>query len=354
MEHVSQALAATSQSRDLLEQGSSLLECPGFCGRVNVSILESGPGYVTFNGFHLGECQACPWGARTFQKSFCRPCTQLLGPYDYCFLAFNSFLPFFINGLFIMHFSKRLKLRQRKTTGLFLQIASNFIECSLALFCSLLIFNPVGELNVHGCEKNGAHEWYPVFLNPVVNYTDTLSCSSELVYPLYSMPFVIFAFCLLNLIVLRSIVHGLVALSKKFCALSSGPFYAALWTLPLLALLHAFLAGVLFYVFPHICLIGSLVLSTVHFAMEGRKTLCQLTKIIFCSNSGEHLVLIATHAAIFGFSIFSFIVSPQSGVSLSTSLLVPILLTLPVPTLFYIFTIQLTVPSRGIRSLPHR
>lgn len=65
-----------------------------------------------------------------------------------------------------------------------LQFLSAALESFLAFMFTMLIFKPYGSLKIYTCQKHFLFEWYPMFYNPVVNFTRTLKCSSELVYPM--------------------------------------------------------------------------------------------------------------------------------------------------------------------------
>lgn len=135
-------------------------------------------------------------------NSVCDECTTPLELYDYSFLVFHALVPLFVNGLFVKWYSARHSRSSahtyvsrtdclvyffsllRSQLWLIAQLACCLLESSIAFVCSLLLVKPVGSLVVHGCRKGGIQEWYPMFHNPVINYTHTLRCTYEVVYPL--------------------------------------------------------------------------------------------------------------------------------------------------------------------------
>jgi hypothetical protein len=129
------------------------------------------------------------------------------------------------------HLFKYLKFRPTK--WLILQFICAAMESTLSLISAMLIFDPIGSFQLNGCRKGRFNEWYSMFQNPVINYTHTLRCTYEVVYPLYSLPFVIYAFCLLALVTLRTTLY---AIAHQFgTRLPPAPYYAALWTLPIVS-----------------------------------------------------------------------------------------------------------------------
>jgi hypothetical protein len=319
-----------------LQSPSSSTSCPGYCGRVPIN--DSSPENA------YSSCQVCPWGTRANQQSICAQCNTSLEHYDYSFLIFHALVPLFINGLFVKLYSSR-HLRSHSTTSsvwTVAQLACCLLESSVAFALSLLLVEPVGSLAVYGCRKGGIQEWYPMFYNSVINYTYTLRCTQEVVYPLYSVPFINLAFCLLNLLVFRSILYCCAFRYGR--KLPAGPFYAALWTLPLTALVHSLCSGLIYYAFSHITLLTSLALNAIHLALESRKTVTEMFKRVF--TSAEHIAVILVHISLFGFALVAMFFQPFVP---NASTITILAVTLPAPTLVYILTVRLTTPIRTVR-----
>uniref|UniRef100_A0A915CPJ8 Uncharacterized protein n=1 Tax=Ditylenchus dipsaci TaxID=166011 RepID=A0A915CPJ8_9BILA len=228
--------------------------CPGFCGRTQALSNGSLTAIGTFS-----DCQACPW-ARGVKR-----------------ILRSTYL-----------YSTRRKTSQRERLWLLGQMLCAFLETSLALLFSLLLVSPVGSLKLYGCLSHGLQEWYPMLHNPVVNYTKTLRCSYELVYPLYSLPFINLSTCLANLLIFAHCSTFSLSGTER-------DYQQALFMQ----------SGVLYYAFPHLCVITSLGLNAIHLAMEGRKKIGEMFCLVACSRGGEHLALVIVHMALFGFGIAS-------------------------------------------------
>lgn len=374
--------------------------CPGFCGRLepatnitmdglqrldqpgtsslNVSSWKSGTD-ITLE-FIFTHCKPCPWGMRKNHRSFCQPCNTPLSTYDCMFLIFHAVAPFFLNTIAINYHTVQINLNQRRIFWLFLQTLCAFIESLMAFFTSLSVFEPFGNFQTYGCNKEGSlHEWYSMWHNPILDYSRVLYCSYELVYPLFSLPFVIYAFNLVYLLVFRSLLYALASLSNgRRNLLSTNPFYVALWALLLLALVHSILAGLFYLLFPYVTLFASLIMLVIHLSIQsspqhessGRSgpTVCGMFRRVFtcftCNNpgcirftsSGPILLLaLLIHFAMFAFALISLAVAsvPSGQFNELTNTAKWLLLfgmptLLPAPLLFFILTVRLTAPNATI------
>jgi hypothetical protein len=312
--------------------------CPGFCGKVLLN--------KTDNGDEYSDCQPCPWGSQVDIKSKCYKCESNMAAYDFAFIIFHAITPLLINILFIKSYSIKTKKQKIPRIWVFLQLLSATLEASLSLIFSLLIYKPVGSFEVYTCQSHFLYEWYPMLFNPLVNYTHIMRCTSEVVYPRYSLPFANLAFNLFNLIFWRSIVYG-IACAKSPIKIPSEPYYAVLWTLPIIAIIHAAFSGIIYYIFPYITLFTSLALNAFHLAYEGRKNIKQILRIIF--KDPDHILMLLIHMLLFGFAIFSIYLSTtwQSYQQTGYKTYAIVAGLLPLPSLFYIFTIKLTIPPRN-------
>jgi hypothetical protein len=70
------------------------------------------------------------------------------------------------------------------TNAVILHVASLF-EVSLAAVLTLLAHEPFGSLRLRSCPVGGLADWYTVFFNPRINFSKTIYCTQEAVYPLY-------------------------------------------------------------------------------------------------------------------------------------------------------------------------
>ncbi len=64
------------------------------------------------------------------------------------------------------------------------QHLSSALECSMSALLSVLLLRPAGSLHLVSCPVRSISDWYTMFFNPTVNYTRTLHCTHEAVYPL--------------------------------------------------------------------------------------------------------------------------------------------------------------------------
>ncbi|KAI6186944.1 hypothetical protein M3Y98_00188300 [Aphelenchoides besseyi] len=309
--------------------------CPGLCGRVPINLTVQPPLF--------SPCGPCPWGSRNIDNSRCEECTLPLRFYDYLFLIFHAVLPLFVNGIFIKVYAtsdQRTRSRTLPTKWLVSQLICAALEATLGLMTSLLIYPPYGSFKLYGCRKSRLIEWYSMLNNPVVNHTHTLRCTYEIVYPLYSLPFATYAFELAALVLFRSTLY---IIARRFGRrLSSGPFYAALWTLPIMALIHSFMGGLIYYTFANLTVFSALLSNSVHLAMEGRKGVFELFKQIL--TNVETLTLVLVHLFLFGYGILGLYFNPPPTDWISWTILVFII---PSPVLFYVLTVRLTEPIRS-------
>jgi len=115
-------------------------------------------------------------------------------------------------------------------------------ETCLASVLTLLINQPIGSLRLQSCRVRQLSDWYTQLHNPQPNYEETLYCSNEAVYPLYSLVFVHYGLSVLLLLFLRPLAHRLLNVRGRR---ASRPLYFALYFFPVLALIHALMAGLI-------------------------------------------------------------------------------------------------------------
>ncbi|CAJ0961113.1 unnamed protein product, partial [Mesorhabditis belari] len=304
--------------------------CPGFCGR-NPSDPTNG-----------SVCQACPWGWRVPplthlhpstlsdpRASICEPCLSPLPAYDWLYLLFVAILPILINCFFVHYYSsKRMSLSRNEV----LELGCCIVEGVLAAVASLLVMPPRWSLNLYGCHKTLIEEWYPALHNPQT-FGRTLPCTYELVFPLYSLPFVYLLFCLMNLLICRSILYMTIRKRDR----SRHAYYAALYAIPILALGLALMAGFLYYMFAFVLMLWSVAANAVHLSLEGNKSMRSMIDAL--ATSGNHLTLLIVNMALLAFSIVTLAVERDDGWSLLLVTMVP------VPAAFFLLTSGLSHPS---------
>jgi len=117
------------------------------------------------------------------------------------------------------------------------------------------------------CSVDRLSDWYTLFSNPSNNY-----CSSESVYPLWSLPISFYGFAAIITVVLRTI------LSNQLCKRTgSKSIYFALYLYPGLVLIQVVLGGLQYYAFPYIILVASLTFDIIYFVLYGKKIVLKPT-----------------------------------------------------------------------------
>ncbi|RZF37763.1 hypothetical protein LSTR_LSTR016201 [Laodelphax striatellus] len=83
-------------------------------------------------------------------------------------------------------------------------------------------------------------DWYTLLHNPNPNFEETIHCTQEAVYPLYTMVLVFYAFSVCLMMLIRP------WLAKYFVPKGGKvTIYAALYLYPILALLHSVFGGLI-------------------------------------------------------------------------------------------------------------
>ncbi|NIG58258.1 JNK1/MAPK8-associated membrane protein isoform X2 [Pontoporia blainvillei] len=204
-----------------------------------------------------GECGVCPRGQRTNAQKYCQPCTQSPELYDWLYLGFMAMLPLVLHWFFIEWYSGK-----KSSSALFQHITALF-ECTMAAIITLLVSDPVGVLYIRSCRVLKLSDWYTILYNPSPDYVTTVHCTHEPVYPLYTIVFIYYTFCLVLMMLLRPLL-----VKKIACGLGKSDrfksIYAALCFFPILTVLQAVGGGLLYYAFPYIILVLSLVTLAVY------------------------------------------------------------------------------------------
>lgn len=188
---------------------------------------------------------------------------------------------------------------------------------------------------IRSCRVIRISDFYPIFFNP-----RNLSCTQEAVYPLFSMVLMFYAFSLLNLLLLRPIVIAIAATTDKVNWKQSHAIksiYLTLYLIPSLVLIHILLCGVIYYLYPYLTIIGSLISLAIHFACR----LNQSTRALFKDSIRQirNLVIILGHWFLHSLGLIAL---THFRSPLRDSLL---LLCVPFPTLFYILTARFSDPQ---------
>ena len=61
---------------------------------------------------------------------------------------------------------------------------SALVESAVSALLTLVLSDPMGSLQIRSCRVQQLSDWYTMLYNPSPNYTDTLHCTQEVVYPL--------------------------------------------------------------------------------------------------------------------------------------------------------------------------
>ncbi|KRX53682.1 JNK1/MAPK8-associated membrane protein, partial [Trichinella sp. T9] len=302
--------------------------CPGlYCGRQVIS-----DGNYTECGANRIYLLACDWGTRVNERGICVPCNGYPDVYDWLYLGFMGFLPFLLHCASI----KFTSAHTREFRNVVLpQIAAAFVECVFPAILSLLIVEPKGSLNFYTCGVQNLQDWYPVFYNPVIDYTRTVHCTQEAVYPLYFLPFVYYLFSLLSLSIIHPIVVCVFKLKKEG---ASGAIYAALYFYPILIILHSVLCGLIYYAFPYIILFAAICLNAMHLALyETQTPICILHDMW---RKKQNLAVLGVLIYLYLYGILS--ISRFSSYWVYNVML----LFIPAPSIFYVLTVKFTHPHR--------
>ncbi|CAG9862108.1 unnamed protein product [Phyllotreta striolata] len=293
--------------------------CPGmYCGRIRS------------DGLELSDCGPCPRGYRRNDSSFiCELCTDALSFYDWLYLGF------IVATVVVLHwfFIDMVCMRRSFTKEILILHGAALLEVIVAAFISLLLTHPIGSLNVHSCRVRKVADWYTVFHNPIPNFEETIHCTQEAVYPLYTAVFVFYGLCLIFMVTFRP------WLSKKFFPKQSKmAIYAALYFIPILFVSHVLFGGLLYYAFPHLVLVLSVVSCAAHFAVK----IDQRVKSLLVSTLLEprNLVILLGHWCLHAYGIIS--LTQLEDLSIHG----PLILLVPIPAVFYILTSKFTDPNK--------
>ncbi|XP_078371233.1 JNK1/MAPK8-associated membrane protein-like [Oculina patagonica] len=286
--------------------------CPGqYCGRI-----------IEDNG-KIGDCGACPRGYGT-NGTVCLECSSSPDLYDWLYLGFMALLSLIFHWFFIDFFAKRA---ERKC--IFVLCLSAFVESALAAIFSLLASKPRGSLSLTSCKSKEIADWYTIFFNPKPDYVNTLHCTQEAVYPLYTIVLMYYALSVGLLFLFRPII------SHQFCGgQGRASTYAALYFLPCLAVLHALFGGLIYYSYPYATLVIS-VLSTATVLAKNKVT--HVRQLI---RSKRHVTIIMAHwlAHAYGILAVTQLSNPPIHGPMFTLVLAPVL--------FFLLTHSFTEPSK--------
>lgn len=283
-------------------------QCPGlYCGR------------MIFNSpvKCQEKCGACDRGYRT-NSYFCQKCDKVLELYDWLFLGFVAL------SVTVLNFYAIDKFHSGEGKS-WLYHFSALIESVVAFICMVLYFEPSGRLQMYSCGVKSIKDWYTVFFNPKYKYIETIRCTQEAVYPLYTSIFLYLVFCLLTLIVFRGVI-----LRRTHRLRTAASLYAGFYIIPVIAVIHICFAGIIYYAFPYLVLF----LSAIGIAIF----LSTLDGDIFtCLKNPRDLGVVICYCIAHGYGIVSI---TQMSLPARDG---PVLLLVFLPVSFYVLAKPFTV-----------
>ena len=325
--------------------------CPGkYCGCVT-SLNQN----LSFEDNYLTGCGRCPRGSRVNPDSgVCQPCDEQPSFYDWLYLT-SVIIVLFISHMYIVDYTIRNHFKPGKrhkngssrmknvTRAVFsprskihcaaIIVFSVIIELSCSVIFTLLIYEPMGTFSLKTCGSEELADWYPIFFNPDVHFTSTLYCTQEMVYPLYSVVLTLLLADLVCMIIIRPLLTWKLSCSVDMVT------YLALYFIPVLMLIYAIGAGLLYYSFPYLFLVFSV--SSIAFNLCLEYSRCSRSILKMCAPPPPRIIaLVLLHWCLHSFAIVS--------VTRNESLLqtIKFLALSPVPTLFFFVTVRFTDPCQ--------
>jgi len=308
------------------EQGETdeAASCPGlFCGRT-----DWGSERPSNASKRYSSCGPCPRGQRSL-GSLCRECKSPPLLYDWLYLGFIALFTLLAHWVVIDLAASHRRLSRE----LLLLHGAALFEVGLSAVLTLLLAEPRWQFNIFACEVHGLADWYPLLHNPSPNYGAALHCTHEIVYPRFSIVYVFLGLCLLSMIIIRPLLA-----SKLLPGRGRNSIYAALYFLPIIAFVHSVLGGVVYYSYPYLTLLSSLVSCAAHFAFKLDQSLRSL--LLSSITDSRNLTILLGHWALHAYGILAITELRQLSLHLSLLTLVPL------PALFYILTARFTDPAR--------
>lgn len=293
-------------------------KCPGlYCGR---QLLANG---------NWSDCGACPRGFRTNATSICVPCNDKPVFYDWLYLGFMTLLPLVFHWFCIDSVSPLIGSNKSVLVIHF----SALLEVMFAALLTVWLADPIGRLEFRSCQVNQLSDWYTLFHNPTPNYEETIHCTQEAVYPLYTIVLIFYAMGIAIMLIIRPcLTHFFLPKVGKVT------IYSALYFYPILMLLQAVLGGVIYYTFPYIVIILSVISIAAHFAYKLGQTMLFL--ILSSVSDLRSVLILLGHWALHAYGIIALTQLTDPVFHISLMALVPL------PAVFYILTARFTDPNK--------
>jgi len=301
--------------------------CPGlYCGRTDRGVDSN-----TSEG-RYSECGPCERGWRVYNPSKSSVCQQCQDPpelYDWLYLGFIVLFTLLAHWVAVDFTAKS----RRFTKEILILHASALLEVGVSAVSTLVISQPFGEFSLHSCRVSRLSDWYTLLHNPTPNYETKLYCTQEAVYPLFTMVFIFYSFSLISMLIIRPFLA-----SKFLPGKGRNAIYAALYFFPIFALTHGVLGGVIYYSYPYIIILASIVSCAAHYAFKLDQSVKSL--LMTSVTDTRNLVILLGHWGLHAYGIVAVTELKQMSLHLSLIGLVPI------PALFYILTARFTDPAR--------
>jgi len=212
--------------------------CPGrYCGRP-----------FSDGEIPADQCGACTRGSKTDHYA-CLPCTDPLSAYGIMYISFM------VAFVLLSHFAC-IEQTTKKLPNRAMLFGSAALETVISILATIALFEPLGSFSLYSCGVSNIADWYPIFLNP-----PSMHCSSEAVYPLFSLILMFYAFAVVLTVAIR------IAVCYRFCNQDGKrSIYFSLYLFPVLTLIHVILSGVIYYAFPYFVIVMSLVFNIIYFS----------------------------------------------------------------------------------------
>lgn len=212
--------------------------CPGFyCGKISIN----------------GTCGACEKGYISDSSSICIKCFQKLLLYDWLFLGFIIIQPIIFN----FYFTVKLSIKLKSNSKLWILRLFMFCKSLLSFLISLMLFEPVGMLQITKCSTNRLSDWYTMFYNPKLDFVNTVYCTQEAVYPLKSLVVTFYCISILMTVAIRPLIILFVIRDSSWFK----SIYYTLYLYPVLTILYFAFGGTWYYSYGYIIFVTAIVVS---------------------------------------------------------------------------------------------
>jgi len=244
------------------------------------------------------------------------------------YLAFITILPALIHS-----FYHEITTGKTSTSKLWpIYYIFMILETAVSIVMTIAVLPPFGSFYLYACGVHEFSDWYPMFSNPTLKSQQTLHCAQEIVYPLYTLPFVFYGFWFLFSVGVRPLI-GLKLKPDEIGAIGPSMYFC-----PLIIILHAACAGLIYYSFPYVVVVVSLSINALLLANLPEQTIRGLLNAVY--EQPRQVFLLLTLLFINALGVLSLFTNTPDIKQLWVFLIVP------APILFYIVTVQFTNPAK--------